>query len=830
MRVMHIGTCAAAVEHWQEFLRRCGLYSGATDGVFGPGTAQATRAFQRSAGITADGIVGPQTIACATARGMALPPDIFEIGPDRPDILVEARPYFLVPLDDPKQSVRVKRRILTWVGLRRRHVTDIYVITHGWHRNLFAAVSAYDRMAARMVLLHRRGRIRLPEDYTPLFLNIHWHSDPGADGWVDPAGARRKASFLQNARHAFVQAEGQSPGFTQDFEDLYELFSRMCAPHLPALGSWQTWLLNRRLAHVLERYRLRDAVDGTPAEKCVVAWMCWHEARPERIPEGQSAPPTPTRAPVHAARRLLRFARTADGASIAALAVMAAAWRPCLAWLQSRLAFGPISPWWLLAGMWLALQLPAWVYFLIAGVTGGDPFAADGSTMATAEAYAPPNPSPKCNHTAPPVASCGGSPLPTAKVGTCAERLRPRPGSASPLVGLWWMLLQFPRLMLLMGICGILYIVGPSLRSRWGIFDERIGHRSRTPNAACLPRITLLERIARWTARPSAWLIRTLPMASLLRTLATNLVQQLAFWTMQRKAVRTGVRAADFVAQLRSQCRLLRDARIHLIGHSFGALAQANTARHLALEHQMDIHSLCLLAPAMAADWFEGEHQVLNRITGLLGCVYSRYDTANSFYYPLANRGRVSAGMCGIAVGSPGSLRGSANLVDRMTISADEIGTALSAALPPFDEGGPSATIAQTPNFRCSGKRPRLLNLDASSLLYQGPPACGGGHDDIFKDDVVNLIWAITAAAMRARNDGAAATGKDASQASPGPSCEAERTLPQAAPASRGPGRLAGAEIFPGAAYASLALPWHGPYRMLATTRPMQYEPMEIWV
>ncbi len=40
--------------------------------------------------------------------------------------------------------------------------------------------------------------------------------------------------------------------------------------------------------------------------------------------------------------------------------------------------------------------------------------------------------------------------------------------------------------------------------------------------------------------------------------------------------------------------------------------------------------------------------------------------------------------------------------------------------------------------------RPLLLNLDASRLIYEGDKATGGGHDDIFKDDVVNLAWAVT--------------------------------------------------------------------------------------
>jgi hypothetical protein len=42
------------------------------------------------------------------------------------------------------------------------------------------------------------------------------------------------------------------------------------------------------------------------------------------------------------------------------------------------------------------------------------------------------------------------------------------------------------------------------------------------------------------------------------------------------------------------------------------------------------------------------------------------------------------------------------------------------------------------------GAAPRFINLDASRLIYEGPIALGGGHGDIFKDDVIYLIWAIT--------------------------------------------------------------------------------------
>lgn len=60
------GSLGPAVVAWQQFLLSQGYSSvGTADGNFGPKTSAATIAFQQSAGISADGIVGPATIAAA---------------------------------------------------------------------------------------------------------------------------------------------------------------------------------------------------------------------------------------------------------------------------------------------------------------------------------------------------------------------------------------------------------------------------------------------------------------------------------------------------------------------------------------------------------------------------------------------------------------------------------------------------------------------------------------------------------------------------------------------------------------------------------------------
>ena len=56
------GSTGEQVRVIQTKLKNWGYYDGAVDGIFGSGTVQAVKYFQRKNGLTADGIVGPATL------------------------------------------------------------------------------------------------------------------------------------------------------------------------------------------------------------------------------------------------------------------------------------------------------------------------------------------------------------------------------------------------------------------------------------------------------------------------------------------------------------------------------------------------------------------------------------------------------------------------------------------------------------------------------------------------------------------------------------------------------------------------------------------------
>jgi putative chitinase len=71
--MLRLNSSGPAVTALQQALQAAGFGPGAIDGSFGPGTEAAVIAFQRSKGLAADGVVGPNTV---TALGLAVIPSV----------------------------------------------------------------------------------------------------------------------------------------------------------------------------------------------------------------------------------------------------------------------------------------------------------------------------------------------------------------------------------------------------------------------------------------------------------------------------------------------------------------------------------------------------------------------------------------------------------------------------------------------------------------------------------------------------------------------------------------------------------------------------------
>ncbi len=102
--------------------------------------------------------------------------DPFLVGPDRKPDLRSRRPYFLLPvLGRAQRHLRTSaiNRIRDWLKGSGKPITDVFVLSHGWHRNFFSAMAAYDRIVARLTQLIGRGAIDPPPGFNPLFIAVH---------------------------------------------------------------------------------------------------------------------------------------------------------------------------------------------------------------------------------------------------------------------------------------------------------------------------------------------------------------------------------------------------------------------------------------------------------------------------------------------------------------------------------------------------------------------------------------------------------------------------------------------------------------------------------
>lgn len=588
----------------------------------------------------------------------------FELGPDL-DGLRRKRPYFLLPL------TTIHRKSAPYMGLdalreaqenAARRIqdaappTDIYVLSHGWHRNLYAAVMAYDRLASRIANLRLRGRLDTPHDYRPLFICLHWHSEIGVNGWVDLQGRHHKADFTSRAREAFLLTD--EVAFLNDFDDMFEYMQSISAPDTDASDPYLEARGDALCKKLCQSYPLRAEPPGAPvtpeiaAARVATLWTCYCESLPKQLLGRQKEQARSFLNPIGAIGKLLT-------ALVGAVGVIT-----LLAFLGSHGFFGitdRVADWWRLAVNLTGLP-GTWGHMAVAAILWG-----------------------------------------IALLAQRAGRLR------CPLL---WALAGLPLFVLMAALLLTLYITGSLGITRWALYDERRAGGG------------LLTLLARWAAAPTQWARWSLRRENRAMTLYDTVASQFGFFRMQRKAVESAQAAAEALAPI---LRRFDKADVHLIGHSFGGLLVANLSRLLG----RDLKTVCALQGALGAGFFASDPPPAHTTAA----VFSRYDTANGFIYPLANQARCSMGAVGMsAVGKLSPVQPAGDGPEHpcdQTCVANHI-----------HRSRGYAALADPPRMP-GADRPAAINVDASRIIYEGSKLMGGGHDDLFKDDVVQLLWSL---------------------------------------------------------------------------------------
>jgi putative chitinase len=115
-RSLRLGMRGTDVKALQQSLARKGFNPGAIDGIFGNGTQAALLAFQRSAGLLADGVAGPRTRAALSGGKPARLPDATAAL----DPIAVSRMFPFTPLGNIKRNLPFVLDALKRAGLHDR--------------------------------------------------------------------------------------------------------------------------------------------------------------------------------------------------------------------------------------------------------------------------------------------------------------------------------------------------------------------------------------------------------------------------------------------------------------------------------------------------------------------------------------------------------------------------------------------------------------------------------------------------------------------------------------------------------------------------------------
>jgi len=209
---------------------------------------------------------------------------------------------------------------------------------------------------------------------------------------------------------------------------------------------------------------------------------------------------------------------------------------------------------------------------------------------------------------------------------------------------------------------------------------------------------------------------------------------QLSFWTMKKRAREVGEGGiATLIRKILETAS--PEARLHLMGHSFGCIVVAAAAVGRGADLPRPISSMVLVqgalslwsfAPKIALDggkpgYFSG---LSGKIAGPIVTTQSSHDSAVGKLYPLA------AGIARqVALDVPDLPRyGAVGTFGAQGLHPDAVGMDM-----------PTLGLAHQYQRKC------VYNLDASTFICEGD-GLGGAHNDIAKPEVAHAVWRAAAA------------------------------------------------------------------------------------
>jgi hypothetical protein len=208
-------------------------------------------------------------------------------------------------------------------------------------------------------------------------------------------------------------------------------------------------------------------------------------------------------------------------------------------------------------------------------------------------------------------------------------------------------------------------------------------------------------------------------------------LRTLSFWAMKKRAKTVG--EIGFHPLLIGLSNDLKDARFHLMGHSFGCIASSAAICGRSGSQPFKASSLALVQGALSlwsysakmplpqggrgyfADVLTGKH-----VTGPIFTTRSEHDRAVGFFYPIA------AGVAG-------------QVAYEVPVELPEYGGVGSfGAQGIADRADDMAMLASDASYQM--KAGRVLNLEASQFIKLGG-GMSGAHSDIAGAEVAHAVW-----------------------------------------------------------------------------------------